>query len=114
GLANGDYSGFRTEPTKWHGDRPEVILDRFGHLVEGLLEKQLSPYLLRHTGISWRLQDGVHIWVVSRDAGHESYTTTDKQYGHISSAVSRDAAATVSERLPALRRSVISIEDAAR
>ncbi|MGW6698797.1 tyrosine-type recombinase/integrase [Nocardia sp. NPDC055049] len=114
GLAAGDYSGFRPEPTKWRGDRPEVILDRFGHLLEGVLEKQLSPYILRHTGISWRLQDGVPIWVVSRDAGHESIVTTDKQYGHISSTASQAAAATVSDRLPALRSSIVRIEDAAR
>lgn len=99
----------------WTGDTPEELLARFGRAtVEGLLTKWITPYTTRHTGISWRLQDGVPIWVVSRDAGHESIQTTDRKYGHIDNSASRNAAETAAGRLPKLRNTVVGIDFARR
>ncbi|WP_433592280.1 tyrosine-type recombinase/integrase [Nocardia sp. CA-145437] len=95
----------------WQGESAEQLLARFGRgTVERMLEKWLVPYITRHTGISWRLQDGVPIWVVSRDAGHESTSTTDKAYGHIDARASLAAAEQVAGRLPTLRRNVIELD----
>ncbi|NEW49394.1 hypothetical protein GV792_04960 [Nocardia cyriacigeorgica] len=112
-LLAGDFTKFGPM-ARWEGLDPWTILERHGELVGGLALLQLSPYLSRHTGISWRLQDGTPIWVVSRDAGHESITTTDKQYGHIAAEASRAAADTVSGRLGSLRGAVVSLEGAKR
>jgi integrase len=99
----------------WTGDTPEQLLARFGRAtVEGLLAKWITPYTTRHTGISWRLQDGVPIWVVSRDAGHESIQTTDRKYGHIDNSASRNAAELAAGRLPKLRNTVVGIDFARR
>jgi len=99
----------------WEGETPAQLLDRIGRgVVDSLLGKWVTPYLARHTGISWRLQDGVPIWVVSRDAGHESVTTTDKKYGHIDNRASLAAAERVGGRLPSLRHTVVDLEMATR
>lgn len=112
-LAERRFEAFNGR-THWTGASPEALLAAYGAVVEGLRAKRITPYTCRHTGISWRLQDGVPIWVVSRDAGHESVTTTDKQYGHIDSHASMQAAQTVAGRLPDLRRNVVSLELARR
>ncbi|MGI5222219.1 tyrosine-type recombinase/integrase [Nocardia sp. CA-290969] len=99
----------------WTGSPPAELLARFGRgTVVGLHAKWLTPYTARHTGISWRLQDGVPIWVVSRDAGHESIQTTDRKYGHIDNASSIAAAERAAGRLPALRSTVVDLEMARR
>ncbi|MGW5377491.1 tyrosine-type recombinase/integrase [Nocardia sp. NPDC003999] len=99
----------------WEGEKPDALLARHGRAtVERLSRKWLTPYITRHTGISWRLQDGVPIWVVSRDAGHESVTTTDRKYGHIDNRASLDAAERISGRLPSLRHTVVDLEMARR
>lgn len=99
----------------WTGDTPEQLLGRFGRpTIESLLAKWITPYTTRHTGISWRLQDGVPIWVVSRDAGHESIQTTDRKYGHIDNSASRNAAELAAGRLPKLRNTVVGIDFARR
>lgn len=99
----------------WEGEKPDALLARFGlATITKLLRKWLTPYISRHTGISWRLQDGVPIWVVSRDAGHESVTTTDRKYGHIDTRSSVAAAERVGGRLPALRHNVVDLELARR
>ncbi|WP_369024107.1 tyrosine-type recombinase/integrase [Nocardia cyriacigeorgica] len=96
---------------RWPGETPAQLLTRFDRPVaDGLLAKWVTPYITRHTGISWRLQDGVPIWVVSRDAGHESVSTTDRKYGHIDSRASLAAAETAAGRLPALRSTVVDLE----
>ncbi|MBF6472555.1 hypothetical protein IU428_12105 [Nocardia abscessus] len=64
----------------------------------------LTLYTLRHTGISWKLQDGVPIFVVSRDAGHESVNTTDRYYGHNDRKASESAAQVIAGRLPRVRQ----------
>ncbi|WP_441294824.1 hypothetical protein, partial [Klebsiella pneumoniae] len=69
----------------------------------------LTPYTLRHTGISWKLQDGVPIFVVSRDAGHESVAVTDRRYGHNDRRASEKAAAVIAERLPAARAEMLAL-----
>ncbi|MFD6399002.1 hypothetical protein [Nocardia sp. NPDC060249] len=76
--------------------------------------KKLTPYTSRHTGISWRLQDGEPIWVVSRDAGHSSIAITDARYGHISAAASAASAEAIAGRLPRLRAHVLDLEQARR
>ncbi|GAB4582585.1 tyrosine-type recombinase/integrase [Nocardia sp. IFM 10818] len=114
-LATGDYSVFHGRGRgAWLGDSPEVLLARYGHLIDGLRAKRITPYITRHTGISWRLQDGVPIWVVSRDAGHESVQTTDKRYGHIDATASLAAAQKAAGRLSGLRRNVVDLELARR
>nr|WP_249644728.1 hypothetical protein [Nocardia sputi] len=64
---------------------------------------------MRHTGISWKLQDGVPLFVVSRDAGHESVTTTDRRYGHNDRAASASAAQVIAGRLPRVRASMLTL-----
>lgn len=99
----------------WTGETPAQLLARFDRAtIDGLLGKWLTPYITRHTGISWRLQDGVPIWVVSRDAGHESIQTTDRKYGHIDNQASLAAAERAAGRLPALRGTVVDLEMARR
>ncbi|MGV9678756.1 tyrosine-type recombinase/integrase [Nocardia sp. NPDC003482] len=93
--------------TGWAGADPEVLLDRLGDAVATLVEKRLTPYTLRHTGISWKLQDGVPLFVVSRDAGHESVSTTDKRYGHIDRRASEAAADIIRLRLPRVRKAAL-------
>ncbi|MCC3316712.1 MULTISPECIES: tyrosine-type recombinase/integrase [Nocardia] len=89
--------------TGWKGADPEDLLERFDDAVTSLLGKRLTPYTLRHTGISWKLQDGVPLFVVSRDAGHESVNTTDKRYGHIDRRASESAADVIRLHLPRVR-----------
>ncbi|MFF7941636.1 hypothetical protein ACFZC5_18135 [Nocardia gamkensis] len=67
------------------------MIAHYGKAITTLQRKHLTPYTLRHTGISWKLQDGP-IFVVSRDAGHESVTITDRRYGHNERAASASAA----------------------
>jgi integrase len=51
--------------------------DDHGNVIEDRLNgKRPSPYTLRHTGINWRLLGGVPMFVVSREARHDSYDTT--------------------------------------
>lgn len=101
-LAAGDLSPFSRQ-AQWRGADAEYLLDRYGPAIATLSAKRLTPYTLRHTGISWKLQDGVPLFVVSRDAGHESVTTTDKRYGHIDRRASEAAARTIARRLPRTR-----------
>lgn len=109
-LATGDYSVFHGRGRgAWTGEAPEILLAKYGHLIEKLRAKRITPYITRHTGISWRLQDGVPIWVVSRDAGHESVQTTDKRYGHIDATASQAAAQKAAARLRGLRRNVVDL-----
>lgn len=98
----------------WEGLSFDELRKRYGHLARRLAAKRLTPYTTRHTGISWRLQDGEPIWIVSRDAGHSSYTITDKRYGHNSTAASAASAAVVAGRLPRLRSNVLDLEHARR
>ncbi|WUC08200.1 site-specific integrase [Nocardia sp. NBC_00565] len=77
-------------------DQGNVVVDRLGG-------KRPSPYTLRHTGISWRLLGGVPMFVVSRDAGHDSYDTTDKRYGHLDRTASAAAAQVLAARIPRLK-----------
>lgn len=112
-LAAGDRTPF-TGAAGWAGLSFDALNKRYGHLVGRLMSKRLTPYTTRHTGISWRLQDGEPIWVVSRDAGHSSITITDKRYGHISAAASAASAQVIAGRLPRLRSNVVGIEQARR
>jgi integrase len=112
-LAAGDRTPF-TGAAGWEGLSFDELCRRYGHLVGRLTSKRLTPYCTRHTGISWRLQDGEPIWVVSRDAGHSSIAITDKRYGHISAAASAASAQAVAGRLPRLRGRVLDMELARR
>ncbi len=98
----------------WEGLSFDELRKRYGHIAVRLAAKRLTPYATRHTGISWRLQDGEPIWVVSRDAGHSSITITDRRYGHNSSAASAASAQTIAGRLPRLRSRVRDLEQARR
>lgn len=90
-LAAGDSAPF-TGRSGWAGLSYGVLRDRYGHLAKRLVGKKLTPCTSRHAGISWRLQDGEPIWVVSRDAGNSSIAITDARYGHISAAASAASA----------------------
>ncbi|MBY8856619.1 tyrosine-type recombinase/integrase [Nocardia sp. CA2R105] len=98
-----------TRAAGWTGADPEMLLDQFEDTVPTLIAKRLTPYTLRHTGISWRLQDGIPLFVVSRDAGHESTSTTDRIYGHNNRRASESAALVVASRLPRVRRALLQI-----
>lgn len=113
-LAAGDFAPFDRRRAHWAGTDPEALLARFSTTIPKLGTKRITPYTMRHTAISWRLQDGVPIWVVSRDAGHESISTTDKRYGHIDASASAAAAQIVANRLPQLRRDVVNLDQARR
>ncbi|WP_157171164.1 tyrosine-type recombinase/integrase [Nocardia araoensis] len=93
----------------WRDADPEHLLAEFGPAIRTLGGKVLTPYMLRHTGISWKLQDGVPIFVVSRDAGHESVNTTDRYYGHNDRKASESAAQVIAGRLPRVRASMLSV-----
>jgi integrase len=87
-----------------------IVLDEKGEVVSDELNgKRPSPYWLRHTGISWRLLGGAPLFVVSRDAGHESAVITDKTYGHLDRSASAEAAQIFAARLPQLHRPILSL-----
>ncbi|WP_280464776.1 tyrosine-type recombinase/integrase [Nocardia brasiliensis] len=108
GLACRDFTAF-TKKARWRGADPEELLERFPVAIAALRCKHLTPYTLRHTGISWKLQDGVPLFVVSRDAGHESVNTTDRRYGHNDRRASESAAAVIATRLPRVRASMLAL-----
>jgi integrase len=89
--------------------RKLLILDDDGRVVRDRLNgKHVTPYTLRHTGITWRLLGGVPLYVVSRLAGHESVTTTDRRYGHVNRKPGMDAAEVFAAHLPRLHGGVIA------
>ncbi|MGK8558831.1 tyrosine-type recombinase/integrase [Nocardia gipuzkoensis] len=108
GLARRDFTPF-SKKALWRGADPEQLLERYRSAVMTLRTKHLNPYVLRHTGISWKLQDGVPIFVVSRDAGHESVNTTDRRYGHNDRKASESAAQIIAGRLPRVRASMLAL-----
>ncbi|WP_040703606.1 MULTISPECIES: tyrosine-type recombinase/integrase [Nocardia] len=108
GLARRDFTLF-TKKALWRGLPAEELMAVYGPAIRRMSGKRLSPYTLRHTGISWKLQDGVPLFVVSRDAGHESVTTTDRRYGHNDRAASRSAAAVIAGRLPRVRAEMLAL-----
>jgi integrase len=112
-LVAGDRTPF-TGAAGWGGLSFDELHKRYGRIAARLKSKRLTPYTTRHTGISWRLQDGEPIWVVSRDAGHSSITITDRKYGHNSTAASAASAQVIAGRLPRLRSKVVGIEQARR
>lgn len=107
-LARRDFTPFGTR-AMWHGADPEELLERYPAAIATLRTKHLTPYMLRHTGISWKLQDGVPLFVVSRDAGHESVTTTDRRYGHNDRTASQSAAEVIAGRLPRVRAEMLEL-----
>ena len=48
-----------------------------------LLDKQPSPYSLRHTHASLMLDEGMDLWALSRHMGHASQTVTERVYAHL-------------------------------
>lgn len=107
-LARAHLAPFTTK-AQWRGADPEELIARYGEAIETLSVKHLTPYTLRHTAISWKLQDGVELFVVSRDAGHESIFVTDRVYGHNDRRASEAAAAVIAKRLPAARAAMIAL-----
>ncbi|WP_433194392.1 hypothetical protein ACQP1G_37395 [Nocardia sp. CA-107356] len=89
------------------GCEPEQLIARYGTALKSLRIKHLTPYTLRHTGISWKLQDSVPMFVVSRDAGHGSVTVTDHVYGHNDRRASESAAQVTAHQLPRLRTNML-------
>ena len=85
------------------------MIAQFGNALKTLRIKHLTPYTLRHTAISWKLQDGVPIFVVSRDAGHESVNVTDRVYGHNDRRASESAAQVIAHRLPRVRANMLAL-----
>ncbi|MET7769533.1 site-specific integrase [Nocardia sp. NPDC005366] len=107
-LARREFTGPGAK-VLWHGTDPRALLERYGPAVATLRMKHLTPYVLRHTGISWKLQDGVPLFVVSRDAGHESVNTTDRRYGHNDRTASQSAAQIIAARLPRVRADMLAL-----
>ncbi|WP_280314809.1 tyrosine-type recombinase/integrase [Nocardia abscessus] len=107
-LARGDFEPF-SKKALWRGASPEQLIAHYGKAIATLQRKHLTPYTLRHTGISWKLQDGVPIFVVSRDAGHESVTITDRRYGHNDRTASASAAQVIAARLPQARARMLTL-----
>ncbi|MFC9965727.1 tyrosine-type recombinase/integrase [Nocardia ignorata] len=107
-LARGHLSPF-TRKAQWRGSDPEALIAQFGTALKTLRIKRLTPYTLRHTAISWKLQDGVPIFVVSRDAGHESVNVTDRVYGHNDRRASESAAQVIAHRLPRVRANMLAL-----
>ncbi|MGN2638411.1 site-specific integrase [Nocardia takedensis] len=101
-VAKGHLTPF-TKKAQWRGADPEALIAQYGTAIRTLRIKHLTPYTLRHTGISWKLQDGVPIFVVSRDAGHESVAVTDRVYGRHDRRASESAAQVIAHRLPRVR-----------
>ncbi|WP_410874808.1 tyrosine-type recombinase/integrase [Nocardia sp. A7] len=99
-----------THRARWTGVDAEELITRYPAALQSLRRKHLTPYMLRHTGISWKLQDGVPIFVVSRDAGHESVAVTDRVYGHNDRRPSESAAKTIGQRLPRVRAPMLDAE----
>jgi integrase len=54
-----------------------------GALEAGEISRKPRVHDLRHTYASWRLADGVSIYVIQRQMGHESIKTTVDTYGHL-------------------------------
>ncbi|WP_327116454.1 hypothetical protein OHB12_04645 [Nocardia sp. NBC_01730] len=105
----GEYLSPFARKALWRGADPDELLERHSTAVATLRVKHLNPYMLRHTGISWKLQDGVPLFVVSRDAGHESVTTTDRRYGHNDRKASESAAQVIASRLPRVRANMLAV-----
>ncbi|MEU0502047.1 site-specific integrase [Nocardia sp. NPDC005998] len=105
-LADGNLEPFGPN-AQWKGADPDYLLERFADAIASIRHKRLTPYTLRHTGISWKLQDGVPLFVVSRDAGHKSVNTTDSRYGHNDRRASAAAAQIIANRLPRARAAML-------
>lgn len=108
GLAWRDFTPF-AKKALWRGADLEQLLEWYRAAVMTLRTKHSNPYMLRHIGISWKLQDGVPIFVVSRDAKHESVNTTDRHYGHNDRKASKSAAQIIAGRSPRVRASMLAL-----
>lgn len=51
--------------------------------ADGLLDKNPSPYALRHTHASLMIDAGMDLWSLSRHMGHASQEITEKTYLHL-------------------------------
>jgi len=51
--------------------------------ADGLLDKNPSPYSLRHTHASLMLDAGMSLWQLSRHMGHGSQAVTENVYAHL-------------------------------
>ncbi|WP_433620893.1 tyrosine-type recombinase/integrase [Nocardia sp. CA-120079] len=107
-LSAGDLNPF-TRKAQWKGADADYLVERFGDAIATMRDKRLTPYTLRHTGISWKLQDGVPLFVVSRDAGHKDVNTTDRRYGHNDRRASAAAAQIIASRLPRARAAMLRV-----
>ncbi|MEV6136355.1 tyrosine-type recombinase/integrase [Nocardia sp. NPDC051990] len=105
-LADGNLEPFGPN-AQWKRADPDYLLERFADAIASMRHKRLTPYTLRHTGISWKLQVGVPLLVVSRDAGHKSVNTTDARYGHNDRRASAAAAQVIANRLPRARAAML-------
>lgn len=50
---------------------------------DGVLDKNPSPYSLRHTHASLMLAQGMDLWALSRHMGHASQAITENVYAHL-------------------------------
>lgn len=56
---------------------------------------------LRHSNAAWLIEKGVSLVAIQRQFGHESYHTTEKRYGHLTSAAKRAMGAASNSALEA-------------
>jgi integrase len=51
----------------------------------GTMRKAPRIHDLRHTNAAWLIEAGVSLYAIQQQFGHESYNTTEKRYGHLTS-----------------------------
>lgn len=56
---------------------------------------------LRHSNAAWLIEKGVSLLAIQRQFGHESYHTTEKRYGHLTSAAKRAMGAAANSAMSA-------------
>jgi integrase len=86
------------EPVFSHGGMPwdpDSLTKAFDRLVQAVGVRRITFHGLRHTHISHQLMDGVHIKVVSEQAGHANVSITLSVYAAFVPTLQADAAAGV-------------------
>jgi integrase len=76
---------------EWAGHRVTTVKNGFHEAVvrAGLVD--VSPHVLRHTAVTWQLQEGIPVWEVAGFVGMDPHTV-QQVYGHHHSDHTRRAA----------------------
>lgn len=77
-----DKSIINDHVVEWQGNPVLSIKGAWGNAVKlAALDKPATPHTLRHTGVTWMLQNGAEVWDVAGYAGM-SEEMVRKVYGH--------------------------------